>query len=752
MNGLQPLFDSPDFPDFLTSVNSIISSDNTKSIRDSLKDWFQVDSGGTSKIDRLLPFLASLIENPSFQAVLPVVGHVLEKGKGVWADLLPGLADVVYTDLNPDNLENAFELFSLSSDKGEHDYATSIKTFARFLKTDVDGKTASMRLLELADEIRDQEVAGTSHYEFLHHIQAEGAIEEYFINQGAVRGEVVDPKLSESPDDANSACPNLNDSPEHRQICAYLRMFQRQGAKDAPITQLAGLVREFELDHPDFIVSVANWFAANRVRVSRGLSDFVARAQVVSNIDRLNIGSYLSQFAQKSGLDLNAPISGPNLADLLQKSFSSPDFTSWLGGSLPAVNSKAFGDKNAALFNMSNLVSSIAALYQSPDMLSLAPVLIPGDQTLTLSKAIQRFSSRHHSVTFQVTFHGSKQPVDLHLGDIWVAEAKADLGEDVGVNYVLTLLVSQLNQVGQDFENRKQPLAEWYFNAPYSNPETIEFVLGYAINDLNLLGKYYENRDWLENDFANEVYGAHEDDKRAFRLLVEQVPNIILYVRSGMARSGADLTHAMALDTNGYLVNTYVKLIAKVTESGWLSKAVRLLEVYHSTQGYQETLSPPLSDNIGDKDKYTQGVKAIDSIARSLVKPSHDEDYSTTILSRLMQPLSSIVSEPRRAETETFLLTSADQLLGLSDKSINDFLHDLYAAKPPGEIDTRRESYKAVSDFMKNKNCPDLLIHLSNLFQENAVQPALNFFAKKIDDGSLPKALLFVRRILGFGN
>ncbi|MGZ3651552.1 MAG: hypothetical protein ACXWSC_10190, partial [Bdellovibrionota bacterium] len=162
-------------------------------------------------------------------------------------------------------------------------------------------------------------------------------------------------------------------------------------------------------------------------------------------------------------------------------------------------------------------------------------------------------------------------------------------------------------------------------------------------------------------------------------------------------------------------------------------------------------LRVPMSDDIADRRQYKLGVEAMDRIVRSLIEPEMRDDYSTTTLSRLLVPVSSIVSDGRRGETEHFLKTSADQLLSLSDQQINDFMRDLHNAKPSGSAGARRESYKAVADLMKNKNCPELVRHLSELFKEDAVRPALNYMATKIDDGSLPRLLLFVRRLLGFG-
>lgn len=768
LNGLDPLFNSAEFPQLLTSINSIMKSNNTQSIRDTLGDWLKDDATGTSKIDRLLPFVASLIKNPSFQDFLPVLNNMLQSGQGIWKDLLPGLSEVVYTELFPDNLENAFVVFnSFSSDSGSrgkddpnHDYATSVKDLARFLKMNVDGKTASAQALELADGIRDLKPDGSSFYELIDEALIRNAINIYFLDSSTIRGEKIDEKLNDSPDDPSVACPNLNDTPEQREECSNRRMFIRGAdGSDAPITQLAGLVLELEKDHPDMLPALAAWFSANGQRVSHGLSDYVVRAQVVTNLTKLNVGNYLQQFALKNGMDPNAQITNAQLADLLAKGFTSPDFPDWVTKTIPAINKEAFGPKNAGLMNNTELPADIAALYSAPEVAAFAKQVIPDGQTAVLTSAVKKFNNKHRTDALKIkfTYNGKEatQSVEKHLGDFWVNVVKNTLGEDVVLNYVISLAQTLLTQMANDFRDKNQPIAEWYFNTPYSNPATTEMIVGYAIKELDLLSKYYQNKDWLMGEFTDEAFASDEhadDDKRAFRLLLSQVPNIVLYVRSGESRSGNDLTRAFANDPSGYLVKTEVNLIGKAYSTGWLRKAVRLIEAYHASPTYKRRPFSPPSDDPVDVEKYKLGVNALERIVESLITPDHAGDFSSTTLSRLMVPVSSIVSTGRRLETEHFLLTSADQLLALTDQQINDFMHNLHTAKPPGEADSRRAAYKSVADIMKNKDCPDLVKNVSGLFQENAVKPALDFLARKIDDGSLPSVLRFIRRLLGFGN
>ena len=229
------------------------------------------------------------------------------------------------------------------------------------------------------------------------------------------------------------------------------------------------------------------------------------------------------------------------------------------------------------LFRSSTLSSDIASLYTSPEVAAFAKSVIPDGATATAAAAFRKFNNKHRTDALQVTFRGKTQSVEKHLGDLWIEVVKVGLGEDVVLNYVIKLAQTLATQLANDFKDKNQPLAEWIFDSPYGNPGSTEMAVGYAIKELDLLSKYYKNKDWLMNDFANEVF-ANDDDKRAFRLLVDQIPNIVLYVRSGMARTGGDLTRAMAKDQDHYLVKTYVKLVVKATQTGWVRKAVRLIE------------------------------------------------------------------------------------------------------------------------------------------------------------------------------
>jgi hypothetical protein len=781
LNELEPLFNSAAFPKIIESLNLVLKHGTTKELKDTLKDWLGEGPQGNSRVDRLLPFLANMIKNPSFQDFLPVLDGILQAGRDVWKDLLPGLADVVYTELFPDNIENAFVIFQTFSEprkeekadksnadaakpskakddsgkvkaedtKESKDYAKSIKDVARFLKSDLEGKSVSMQILELANDLDKIQPAGSSLYQFLEHALEKGTISAFFLDSGKVRGEIVDPKINESPDPENEACAGLNETPEQRQECALQRLFARQkNGGEAPLTELAQLVSELQKDHSELLPDLAAWFASNGPRVIGGLHGFAIKSQLNLNISKLTLLEYLKSSARKQGIELNAQVNADQLAGLLRKAFADSEFRGFLEAAVPAINRDAFGERNANYLQGSSIAAEIAALYSAPELGEFSKIVIPNG-TLQLGRALNIFNNKHRN-SLEVFHLGKKQLLGKHLTDGWVSVVKAKLGEDIVLEYVIKLTQSLATQMATDFKNKGQPIAEWYFTSPYGNPSTTETLLGFALKELDVLTQYRKHKDWLRNEFAEEAFQS-ADDKRAWKMLIDQVPNIILYVRSGMSRTGGDLTRALARDKDGFLVRSYVSLIEKVVEKGWLSKGVRLVEAWNNRPGkLARAKAFTVSDEIPNRRKFKMGVEAAERIVRSLIQPQREGDYSTATISRLVTPLSSITSEARRNESERFLLTSADQLLALDDKKINEFLEGIDAAKPPGTVSERRETFRSISDLLRNPNFPDVVRHLATLFKDQAVIPALKFVADKIGDGSLPNVLLMIRRMLGF--
>jgi hypothetical protein len=749
LNGLKPLFTSSQFPLFLKNLNLVLKSDSTANLKETLRPWLEEGPEGTSRVDRLLPALAKIIKNPSFQTGLPVLHNILESGRSVWRDLLPGLSALLYQERFPDTYQDLAVLFA---DDGKArdtpvDYSGPVKSWAKFLKSDVDGKTVAARALELADRVKEVSVPGSSIQEYLDHMNEKGVFVSLYLESGAVRGETIDPKLNADPDEEELR-DGLSLSPQERQERAYRKLFARgPNGEGAPIVQLAGLVEEFHRDHPEFLPALARWFSANGEKVTEGLTEYVVRARVVSNLARLSAEGFLTTYAKEKGNSLQQKVTGDEFVAFLGEAFASASFTPWLETELLALNKEQFGPKNGEIMKASRLALRVSELYTLPAVAAFGKTLVPEGKTLALGAALKRFSNLHRGEKLEIDFGGVKQNLEKHLVDAWWVSANETLGESVVLGFAVELAQTLFTQMATDFSAKGITLTEWYYSSPYSNPATTEAVAGYAFKELGLLDRYYQHKEELKGSFAEEVF-ANEDDRRAFRLLVDQVPHIWLYIKSGMSRSGNDLTRALASKDKGYLIRNYVNLLVSAQASGMIRDGVRLIEAYH--QNFAPSKAAEVSDGLEERREVSKGADAMKRVMRSLFEPDRKGDYATSTLGRVLEPVSALVAPARRAETERFLLTSADEILRTPDADINSFLNDLMKEESEDSVLSRRDALKAAAELLRDPIFPDLVRELATFFEEDAVQPALQFLAEKIDNGSLQDTLLFIRRLLGF--
>jgi hypothetical protein len=215
-----------------------------------------------------------------------------------------------------------------------------------------------------------------------------------------------------------------------------------------------------------------------------------------------------------------------------------------------------------------------------------------------------------------------------------------------------------------------------------------------------------------------------------------------------MARSGNDLTRALASKDRGYLIRNYVSLLVAAYRTGWIRDGVRLIEAYQAQ--FPPAKTAEVSDSLEDRRKVSKGADALKRLMRSLFEPDRKGDYATSTLGRVLAPVSALVAPERREETEHFLLVSADELLRTPNEKINDFLGGFSGIDNEDPVLSRQETLRAVADLLRDPVFPEVVGELNGFFQDEAVQPALEFLAKKIDDGSLQEVLLFLRRLLGF--
>lgn len=749
LNGLKPLVKSAKFTEFLKHLNLVLKSDSTADLKETLKPWLEEGPEGTSRVDRLLPALAKIIKNPSFQTGLPVLHNILESGQSVWRELLPGLSALLYQERFPDTYQDLAVLFADENEPRDTpvDYARPVKNWAKFLKSDVDGKTVAARVLELADRTREVVVPGSSLQEYLDHMNEKGVFVSLYLESGAVRGEVIDPKLNADPDEEELR-DGLSLTPEERQERAYRKLFARgPNGEEAPIVQLAGLVEEFHRDHPDFLPALARWFSANGPKVTEGLNEYVVRARVVSNLARLSAEAYLTAYAAESGKSPQQKVTGEELVAFLKEAFAAPSFSPWLEKELLALNKEQFGPKNGEALKSSRLAPRISELYAREEVAAFGKTLVPEGKALALGAALKRFSNLHRGEKLELDFGGVKQNLEKHIVDAWWVSANESLGEGVVLSFAVELAQTLFTQMATDFGAKGITITEWYYASPYSNPGTTEAMAGYAFKELDLFKHYHQNKEKLKGSFADEVF-SDEGDKRAFRLLVDQVPNIWLYIKSGMSRSGSDLTRALASKDRGYLIRNYVNILVSAQRSGWIRDGARLIEAYH--QNFAPAKAEEISDELESRREVSKGADAMKRVMRSLLEPDQKGDYATSTLGRVLQPVAALVAPARRAETERFLLTSAEEILKAPDADINAFLNDLMEEESEDSVLARRDALKAAAELLRDPIFPDLVGELTTFFEEDAVRPALDFLAKKIDDGSLQDTLLFIRRLLGF--
>ncbi len=755
LDALRPLFMSGEFSNLLTNINSLLGASSTKTIHEALDPWFKEGDDGVSKMDRLLPLLSSIIQNPSFQDGLPLVSSILEAGGELWKTLLPNLANLLYSPRYPDNFEDLFLLWKMNdtdATKEKKDYATPLKKITALLKAKLGEKTVARILIEFLDDLHQVSIPDTTVAEYLDQMNVKNVFLSLYQENTSLRGESINPKLNADPEQ-DEIDQGLDLTPEGRRERAHRKLFA--GGENAPIVQLAHLVEEFHSPHSQFLPAIAAWYSANGDKVSNALFEYVAQAITRSAIPKVNMENFLSDYVSRKEewKDPSTPIDADSFVALLKEAFQSEKFDSWLKQCLHDVNKDQFGEKNEKLFAASALRSDILALYQLPAVAEFGKSFFPKTgKPLALSAAIKRFSNLHRGEKLQLSFHEKTKNIEEHMIDLWLESAKNNLGEGVVVNFAIQLTQTFFTDYANNFEqnNPNTTLAQWYFAGAYSNPAGAEAIASYAVKDLNLLDSYEKNKDYLRGKFAEEVF-SNPDDLRAFRMLVDQIPNIWLYIKSGSSRAGSNLSRALSDKDQGYLIKNYVQLLANVSRQGLVARIAPVMSSFMEQDPLpQETPEIP-QDILAQRRKLSKGSDALKRVLTSLLEPQEEGQYDTSLLQQLLIPLQALVAKEQADKTEKFLLTSADQILATPDDTINNFfgkLKDTNLSKDPRE---NRANFSAIADFMKNSSFPTVLQQLNKLFKDDAVKPALAYFAKKVDDGTLNRILLFVRRILGLG-
>lgn len=759
LEGLRPLFLSGEFSSLLTNLNSLLGASSTKTIHESLGPWFVEDENGESKLDRLLPMLSSMIQNPAFQDALPVASSIVDAGEDTWKILLPNLANFLYSPRYPDNFEDLFFLWNLDNSSEfstrtskSKDYAAAAKKIATLLTTKVGEKTVARIVVELLDDLHKVSLPESTLAEYLDQMNVKNVFLSLYQETDRLRGESINAKLNADPEQ-DEIDQGLDLTPEGRRERARRKLFS--GGENAPIVQLTHLVEEFHSPHSQFLPAIASWYSSNGEKVSNGLFQYVAQAIIRSAIPKISMENFLMEYTSQKDAwkDPSTPIDADTFVLLLREAFQSTDFDHWLMHNLHDVNKEQFGEKNEKLLSASTLKGNILAVYRLAPVADFGRTFFSKGKILTLASAIKRFSNLHRGDNLQLSFHEKTQNLEEHMMDFWLDSAKNSLGEGLVVNFAIQLTQTFFTDYANNFEqnNPNTSLAQWYFSSTYSNPGGAEAIAAYAVKDLNLLDVYEKNKDYLKGKFATEVF-SNPDDLRAFRLLVDQIPNIWLYIKSGMSRSGSNVSRALSDKDQGYLIKNYVQLLASLSKQGLVAKAVPVLSAFMELDPLPVDAPEAARDILLERRKLSKGSDALKRLLTSLFEPQEEAKYETALLQQLILPLQSLVSRDRAALTERFLLTGSQQILATPEDKINNFFNRLAEAKISKNPKESRANFSAVADLMKNPAFTTVLRQLDHLFKDDAVRPALNYFAQKVDDGTLNRVLLFLRRILGLRN
>ena len=745
---LSSLVNNQEFPDFVSHLNVILRSDSSRSLKDTLQDWLEAGPEGTSRADRLLPTLASIIKNPAFQEGLPVMSRMLSGGAEIWDRVLPSLANLVFQERYPNNLEDIGQLFGSSCEKTNT--ARTIKDWAAFLQSDLGDQKVALRGLEFLDSIRDLGAPAGSRSipEFLDRANESGVFVSMLRVTGNARGEKLSEKLnSQADEEEKKSGKSLN--PEQRRLKAKRALFTPgKDGKQAPITQLAGLVNEFQNPHPDFVPALERWFSDNGPKLMERLSEYVFGAKLQPGLSDINLGDYLGEYADEKEIDTTDDVNADEFVEFLGKALQDAKLATWLGPVLEEINGPRLGVRNAALLSASPLAARLANFYAQPAMAAFGRTLIPAGKTASLSSSIRKFANSYRD-KLSLEFEGKMGTGADHLLAVWWKVSKETLGENVVANFALELVQNLIKEVAKDFGKNGRTISEWYYFSPYSDPGSMETLLGYGVVQLNALDSYYKHREYLLGELAEEIF-PDENDRRAFRLLVEQVPNIWLYFKSGTSRAGNDLTRALAEKDRGTLIRGYVSLIADAYRTGLIEKGVQLVDAYLRFFPESAPAANAEDPSVAEIRVDAKATEAMTRVLRLLLAPEVGKDYETSTLSRLLIPFGELVnSAESRAQTGKFVLAGAKELGTASEEQLNKFFGS-FETTSDAKLRERHDSLRSIAETLRDGRFPKMVRQLNIFLHDNALKPALDFLARKIDDGGLKNILLFLRRVLGF--
>lgn len=816
--GLQPLVHSPATPRFLEalmeSMNALSGAEANQNIKERLKPWFQEHkNSGKSKIDHVLPAMAKVIKNVVFRKALPLLASVAERGVPVWRTLLPQLARFIYDPRYPNLWQDMRKLFlaRTTTSKVNH-LAITTRQFFHFLKKenlDPEGvrKTNALVLLEVLDELNDFGVPKRgllSLWEDMHNKDVFTTL--YQKAGGAIRGEQTLPELNGGK---GASAEAIQASMQRK-----LDLLLNEGPNGTPILEMLAVVDDFHKPRPKFVPAIITWYnkEANRKRMHKGLADWVARRLVGEVLESLQISKYLDEYLRKT-LGNKVPVQGTDaetgaatdtvcaqggsclvnsaeFSDFIRAAFAHSTFEPWIGKLLTVENKKKFKEQNALLLERhGGLLRDVLAIYRAEALALYARDMVEkltdapnGKKPLrTLITAFSRLhlldkdaeSDGMRGPTFEL--NGKTQVVYDHFVSSWQRAASEALGESIIVNEAFSVIGTVLEQFQAELAKPGAPtIAQNFFRATYADPTMMEKLI-YEGKRLNILNKLDETVKWLQDEIGPEIF-RDESDLAAFRRLVAQIPNYILYVESGMARSGNNLMRALSESDTGFLINTYVDFITRAHRKGTARRFhpvlrdfvnfmdVRERRIVEAVDEYKAGLTPEGREleELRQVRRQSDGVDALKSVGRALFRPreGHELNWDTSLAGEILTALRGLAKPPRRAETEEWLLTLANRTVDATDAEIDAFYDFFVASRDPNKpltgletkTDDTLEDYtfrKNVAELLAHPEFPYVLIELDRLFKDDAVLPSLDFLAAKVDEGDIAKLLELVRKLMG---
>jgi hypothetical protein len=805
--GLEAMVHSPASPRFFSalmdSVNSLASNSASLSIRDRIQPWFQESQqGGESRIDRILPIIADVIKNSVFRRAMPLISSVMQEGGGVWTTFLPQFARFVYDPRYPTLWLDLRKLFNVrTAAPGTNHLAISTREFFAFLqKTNPDPtgaeKTNAHQLLEILNELETigpREGGMLSLWEYAHNRDVFTTL--YQTASGGIRGEVSMPELNGGGAMGGASPEQVEQNRKQKFEALFVG-----GATGSPILSLVGLVATFNEPRPTFLPAISQWFAkiSNQERIHTGLVEFVAKRMVEDILNNLRVSRYLNDYVrsvlrnqvmvsrlneatgeratvacERRGLD--CAISGEEFGIFLAEAFAHPSFEEWITRVVNEENGTRFRDRNAELLaRHGGLVRDIIAIYKSDWARAYAGRLV--GQRIALRTAITNFSSQHLATdgpVFSYTAVANEPKQDSlynHLISAWYRNLHAALGESIVIHEAFRVVALFFSEfiAAQERDPASPTLAQQLFRATYNDPSLMERVV-YEARRSRFLDNLDERLRWLKNDLGPEIF-QNESDLNAFRSFVDQIPNILLYVESGMARSGNNLLRTLSERDRGYLIRSYVNLITQAHAKGLIAKGVSVwknfmdfLEVRDErlkagAEQYRATLSPRelALEREREARRISDGVDALKRVGRALFRPRVEGDWNTSMAGEMLTALQPLANA-RKSETESWLLHLAERTVAGSDEDI-DAVYRFFS--PDGnnqrvdfesEADVALEAQfrKDVADLIRHPRFPEVLVDLDRLFSDDAVQPALDFLAERIDRGEITRLLELARKLMG---